>query len=199
MTATTRRRVLLGLVPLLAVLAGLVVWASGGQRIETDNAYLKSDLVPIHPEVDAQVTEVLVEENSVVQAGQTVIRLDVASLKIELERAEARLATVREDLLALERQYRQRRDELALAEEQRSFAERELARQRELVGAKLPAGAAPDSFSVLPALRGAAMDSLGRPAVVLHSGAGHFAIRRGPWKLICDGQVKPLMEARAAT
>jgi len=137
MTATTRRRVLLGLVPLLAVLAGLVVWASGGQRIETDNAYLKSDLVPIHPEVDAQVTEVLVEENSVVQAGQTVIRLDVASLKIELERAEARLATVREDLLALERQYRQRRDELALAEEQRSFAERELARQRELVGAKL--------------------------------------------------------------
>ena len=89
------------------------------------------------PEVDAQVTEVLVEENSVVQAGQTVIRLDVASLKIELERAEARLATVREDLLALERQYRQRRDELALAEEQRSFAERELARQRELVGAKL--------------------------------------------------------------
>jgi arylsulfatase A-like enzyme len=62
----------------------------------------------------------------------------------------------------------------------------------ELVGAKLPAGAAPDSFSVLPALRGAAMDSLGRPAVVLHSGAGHFAIRVGPWKLICDGQVKPL-------
>ena len=28
--------------------------------------------------------------------------------------------------------------------------------------------------------------------MVLHSGAGHFAIRRGPWKLICNGQVKPL-------
>ena len=62
----------------------------------------------------------------------------------------------------------------------------------EVVGATLPAGAAPDSFSVLPALRGTAMDSAARPAVVLHSGAGHFAIRRGPWKLICDGQVKPL-------
>ena len=62
----------------------------------------------------------------------------------------------------------------------------------EVVGAKLPAGAAPDSFSVLPALRGTAMDSAARPAVVLHSGAGHFAIRRGSWKLICDGQVKPL-------
>jgi arylsulfatase A len=67
-----------------------------------------------------------------------------------------------------------------------------LATFAELVGAKLPAGAGPDSFSVLPALRGAEMDAVSRPAVVLHSGAGHFAIRRGPWKLICDGQVKPL-------
>ena len=96
MTITTRRRILLVGVPLLAVLAGIVVWATGGQQIETDNAYLKSDLVPIHPEVDAQVTEVLVEENAVVERGQPVVRLDVASLKIELERADAHLATVRE-------------------------------------------------------------------------------------------------------
>lgn len=66
-----------------------------------------------------------------------------------------------------------------------------LATFADLVGARLPGGAAPDSFSVLPAFRGAAMDSVTRPAVVLHSGAGHFAIRRGPWKLICDGQMKP--------
>lgn len=66
-----------------------------------------------------------------------------------------------------------------------------LATFADLVGARLPTGAGPDSFSVLPALRGAAMDSTARPAVVLHSGAGHFAIRRGPWKLICDGQMKP--------
>jgi arylsulfatase A len=61
----------------------------------------------------------------------------------------------------------------------------------ELAGAKLPPRAAPDSFSVLPALRGAAMDSAARPAVVLHSGAGHFAVRRGPWKLIFDAKEKP--------
>ncbi|MBU3671823.1 MAG: HlyD family secretion protein [Sinobacteraceae bacterium] len=137
MTDMNRRRLLLIGIPLLALLVGVAFWASGGERIETENAYLKSDLVPIYPEVDAQVNEVLVEENAVVQAGQAVVRLDVASLKIDLERAEARLATVGEDLLALERQYRQRGDELALADEQLRFAERELARQRELVGAKL--------------------------------------------------------------
>jgi arylsulfatase A len=61
----------------------------------------------------------------------------------------------------------------------------------ELAGAKLPPGAGPDSFSVLPALRGTAMDSSARPAVALHSGAGQFAVRRGPWKLICDAKLKP--------
>ena len=61
-----------------------------------------------------------------------------------------------------------------------------------LVGASLPAGAAPDSFNVLPALRGATMDATVRPAVVLHSGAGQFAVRRGPWKLIFDAKLKPV-------
>ena len=61
-----------------------------------------------------------------------------------------------------------------------------------VVGADLPSGAGPDSFNVLPALRGAAMDSSARPAVVLHSGAGHFAIRRGPLKLIFDAKMQPV-------
>jgi arylsulfatase A-like enzyme len=35
------------------------------------------------------------------------------------------------------------------------------------------------------------MDASARPAVALHSGAGLFAIRRGPWKLIFDAAQKP--------
>jgi multidrug efflux pump subunit AcrA (membrane-fusion protein) len=38
--------------------------------------------VPVRPGVDARVTEVHVEENAKVQARQTVIRRDVAALKI---------------------------------------------------------------------------------------------------------------------
>jgi arylsulfatase A-like enzyme len=66
-----------------------------------------------------------------------------------------------------------------------------LATFADLAGAKLPPGAGPDSFSVRPALRGAAMDATARPAVVLHSGGGLFAIRQGPWKLIFDAKLKP--------
>lgn len=62
----------------------------------------------------------------------------------------------------------------------------------ELAGVKLPPGAGPDGTSILPALRGAAMDAAARPAVVLHSGGGQFAIRSGRWKLIFSGQLEPV-------
>jgi arylsulfatase A-like enzyme len=62
----------------------------------------------------------------------------------------------------------------------------------ELVGQTLPPRAGPDSFSVLPALHGAEMNAATRPAVALHSGAGLFAVRRGPWKLVFDAQMKPV-------
>ena len=48
------------------------------------------------------------------------------------------------------------------------------------------------NFNVLPALRGPTMDATVRPAVVLHSGAGQFAVRLGPWKLIFDAKLKPV-------
>ncbi len=47
----------------------------------------------------------------------------------------------------------------------------------------LPAGAGEDSFSFLPDARGNPPAGR-RPAVVNHSAAGFFAVRRGPWKLV---------------
>ena len=52
----------------------------------------------------------------------------------------------------------------------------------ELVGAPVPEGAAPDSVSLLPALRG--KDAPARGPIVHHSADGYFAIRDGNWKLI---------------
>jgi len=53
-----------------------------------------------------------------------------------------------------------------------------------IVDAKLPANAAEDSYSILPALLGRKTDKPIREAVVHHSGSGMFAIRKGKWKLI---------------
>lgn len=57
----------------------------------------------------------------------------------------------------------------------------------DIVGGRLPANAAEDSFSLLPVLRGVAKEPV-RPNIVHHSANGSFAIREGKWKLcVCPG------------
>ena len=53
-----------------------------------------------------------------------------------------------------------------------------------MLGAKLPADAAPDSVNVLPVLFGDALAAPAREATVHHSISGKFAIRKGDWVLI---------------
>jgi arylsulfatase A-like enzyme len=58
----------------------------------------------------------------------------------------------------------------------------------ELIDYKLPANAAEDSVSMIPALRGKALGRPLREATVHHSIQGKFAIRQGGWKLaLCAG------------
>jgi arylsulfatase A-like enzyme len=58
-----------------------------------------------------------------------------------------------------------------------------MATAAEITGAKIPANAAEDSFSILPGLLGTAKAPV-REATVHQSIAGDLAIRQGPWKLI---------------
>ena len=52
-----------------------------------------------------------------------------------------------------------------------------------IAGAKIPKGAAADSYSFLPLLLGKAK-GYSRPPVIHHSASGMFAIRDGDWKLV---------------
>jgi len=61
-----------------------------------------------------------------------------------------------------------------------------LATSAALIGATLPENAGPDSYNILPALLGEPRDRPIREAIVSHSQAGVFAIRRGSWKLILE-------------
>jgi arylsulfatase A-like enzyme len=56
----------------------------------------------------------------------------------------------------------------------------------DITGKPLPAGAGPDSHSMLPALKRSELTEPTREFAIHHSLAGVFAIRRGPWKLIPD-------------
>ena len=62
-----------------------------------------------------------------------------------------------------------------------------MATAADIIGAKLPANAAEDSVSILPALLGQDKAPL-REAIVHHSINGSFSIRQGNWKLeLCPG------------
>jgi membrane fusion protein (multidrug efflux system) len=127
------RLVLLVVVPVIALLAVAVVYLAGGRYVETDNAYVKADKVPVSAEVAGMVTEVLVDENQGVAAGQPLFRLDPAPFQVAVAKAEARLAQVRTDLAALKAGYREKQAEITLARTKYAFAMKDQQRQGELV------------------------------------------------------------------
>jgi len=128
-----QRLILLVAVPVVALIAVSAVYLTGGRYVETDNAYVKADKVPVSAEVAGMVTEVLVAENQNVTAGQPLFRLDPAPFRVGVAKAEAQLAQVRTNLAALKASYREKQAEIALARTKYAFALKDQQRQGELV------------------------------------------------------------------
>ncbi len=132
-TQHKRKRVLLlVVVPLVAGIVSLGAYLHGGRFVETDNAYVKAQKVPVASQVSGPVKDVVVEENQNVKAGQTLFRIDPAPFRIAVEKAEAKLVQVRTDLAALKASYRSKQAEVALSKTNHDFAVRELQRQTDL-------------------------------------------------------------------
>ena len=62
---------------------------------ETDDAYVNGHVHQIAPRIAGAVTEVLVDDNRTVRAGQTLARVDPLEYEIALHRAQAMLARAR--------------------------------------------------------------------------------------------------------
>ncbi len=127
------RLILLVAVPIVALIAIGAVYLGGGRYVETDDAYVKADKVPISAEVSGMVTEVLVNENQNVKAGEALFRLDPVPFQVAVAKAEAQLAQVRTNLAALKASYREKQAEIALARTKYDFALKDQQRQAELV------------------------------------------------------------------
>jgi membrane fusion protein (multidrug efflux system) len=123
------RVALLVLVPMLAVLTGLYVYARGGREIETQNAYVKQNVVAVSAEVSGRVAEVSVRDNQPVEAGAVLFRIDATPFEIALSKARAQMDVVRTDVQSLRAEYRATLLEAAQARERIAFLERQLERQ----------------------------------------------------------------------
>jgi membrane fusion protein (multidrug efflux system) len=127
-----KRLILLVVIPMVAVVGGGTMYLKGGRYVETDNAYVKADKIPVSAEVSGTVAEVLVQENQAVKAGQLLFRLDPVPFQVAEARAAAKLAQARTDLAALKASYREKQAEIAIARTKLSFAMKERRRQADL-------------------------------------------------------------------
>ncbi|MBG1231382.1 HlyD family secretion protein [Aestuariivirga litoralis] len=127
-----RRFLLLVVVPLL-VIAGVGLWyLHGGRFAETENAYVQSSMTLVSPEVSGIVKQVTVSENQPVKAGDVILRLDDAALKVALDRAQAKLDQVKIDFAGLKASYDEKLSEIESARTRSEFAEKSLTRQTSL-------------------------------------------------------------------
>ncbi|MEM8645584.1 MAG: HlyD family secretion protein [Pseudomonadota bacterium] len=126
------RGILLGVVPIVLIVAGAAIYASGGRYVTSENAYVKADIIQISPEIDGRVAEVLVRENQAVGSGQVLFRLDRRPFAIALAEAEAELAGVRHKIAAFRANYDEVLSEIESAQERVRYLTLEAMRQSKL-------------------------------------------------------------------
>ena len=71
------------------VLWGIVSWAWVFRSISTDNAYIQADITSIAPKVAGYITEVPVEDNSAVKAGDLLFAIDTRDYEARAQQASA--------------------------------------------------------------------------------------------------------------
>ncbi|MDB9999926.1 HlyD family secretion protein [Porticoccaceae bacterium] len=121
MSENNKNKVTIWLGPFVLVVIGLWIYMTGGRHVETDNAYLKANMVSISSEVSAKVVEVLITDNSPVEAGDVLFRVDDQPYQIALIRAEANLVKVGGDLESLKADYFNKLADLNKAKTQETF------------------------------------------------------------------------------
>ena len=132
---TSRKRLvrwaLFALLP-LALIAGGYWYVTGGRVMSTDDAYVEADKVGISTDVSGIVKEIDVRNNQQVEAGEVLFRLDDLPFRLALERADAQVGNVRNDLSALKANYADMQAQIKQAQDDVTYYDREFHRQDDL-------------------------------------------------------------------
>ncbi len=127
---------IIGIVVAIALIIWLVYHLRVGRYLQdTNNAYLQADAVAVAPRINGYVTDVLVQDNQWVKAGQPLLRIDPRTYRATLDQAEAVIAVRQADIAAAtagvqgqQSSLLQARTQLVAASASLRFARAELAR-----------------------------------------------------------------------
>jgi len=120
-------------VPLVLLAVGGYMWLTSGRYVSTDNAYVQQDMVSVAPEINGVIGEVLVRENQQVRRGQLLFRIDARPFRIALAQAEAQIAAARVQVNQLETRSAGTGADIAGAEANLVYQQREYGRLAELL------------------------------------------------------------------
>ncbi|MFT5446908.1 MAG: membrane fusion protein (multidrug efflux system) [Gammaproteobacteria bacterium] len=126
------RTFLLIVVPLAVAMVALHLYARGGRFIETENAYVKANVIAITPEVSGRVIWVGAQDNGFAEEGTQLFRIDPEPFRIALEQADAKVSVVLTDIETLRSTYREAIVEEGRQQDTVRFLQLQLERQRKL-------------------------------------------------------------------
>jgi membrane fusion protein, multidrug efflux system len=84
-----RRFLLLVVLPLVAVIAGLIFYLHGGRYVTTDDAYVGAQKVLITPDISGKIDKVVVREGQHVNQGDELFEIDPVPFRLALQQAKA--------------------------------------------------------------------------------------------------------------
>jgi membrane fusion protein (multidrug efflux system) len=119
--------------PIIIVGAGLWFWLGNQNTVETDNAYIKQDIVAVAGEVTGLITRVNVAENQHVRAGDVLFTIDPANFDVTVHQADAQIATAQARVTALTADVAAKAADLASAGDDLALAQANYAREKALM------------------------------------------------------------------
>ena len=124
---------------ILVAVGGLLWWLNARNFESTDDAFIDTHIVRLAPQIAGRVTQVLVNDNELVAAGQPVATIDSADVETRLAQARAQQAqaqsqvdSARAQIQVSQASYQQARADLAASEALADNAATDMARYRRL-------------------------------------------------------------------
>jgi membrane fusion protein (multidrug efflux system) len=90
-----RRPLLLVVLPLVALLTGVIFYLNGGRYVTTDDAYVGAQKVLITPDISGKIEKVVVREGQRVNQGDVLFEIDPVPFRLAVDQAKATLAQAR--------------------------------------------------------------------------------------------------------
>ena len=128
-----RRTLLLVVLPLVALVGGLVFYLGGGRYVTTDDAYVGAQKVLITPDISGKIERVVVREGQQVNEGDVLFEIDPIPFRLAELQARATLDQAHTTFDNLKANIKIYDDMTALMQEGVDLKQRDVARKQTLV------------------------------------------------------------------